>query len=175
MQFLIYRTRSVPVLKRLTYPYVSLYQDAWDDFGWKCRFIATLHRSKDEDIDLGAVRIAVSDDGFQGGDLPEILEKLPVNAASLGESIACYRRVGELPGRLRRIYLNALRDIVAKPARRKRTTAEKLWENSFMREASSRHALKRGGVYVGGHYEEIEPPVFRFEMKLKGAAGQQRG
>ena len=171
MQFLLYRSRSAPVPTGLTYPYVSLYQDAWDDFGWKCRFIATLHRSKDENIDLGAVRIAVRDSGFRGGNLPEIIEKLPAHAASLGESIAYYRRVGELPERLRRRYLNALCDIVAKPARRNRITAEKLWEDSFMREASSRHALKRGGVYVGGHYEEIEPPVFRFEMKLKGAAG----
>ena len=171
MQFLVYKTRSVPALKGLTYPYVSLYQDAWDDFGWKCRFIATLHRSKDENIDLGAVRIAVRDRGFRGDDLPEILEKLPPNAASLGESIAYYRRVGELPDRLRRKYLSALRDIVAKPARRERITAKKLWEDSFMREASSRHALKRGGIYVGGPHEEIEPPVFRFEMRLKDAAG----
>lgn len=171
MQFLIYRARSEPVLKGLTYPYVSLYQDAWDDFGWKCRFLATLHRSKDESVDLGAVRIAVRDKGFRGGDLPELLEKLPANAASLGESIAYYRRIGELPDTLRRKYLSAVRDIVAKPKRRERITSEKLWDDCFMREASSRHALKRGGVYVGGAHEEIEPPVFRFEMKLKGAAG----
>ena len=171
MQFLVYRSRSVPVLDGLTYPYVSLYQDAWDDFGWKCRFIATLHRRQNEKVDLGAVRIAVGDTGFRGGDLPATFEKLPANAASLGESIAYYRRIGELPDRLRSKYLNALRDIVAKPTRRDRIKDEKLWENSFMREGSSRHALKRGGVYVDGPHEEIEPPVFLFEMELNGAAG----
>ena len=55
MQFLLYRTRSPLPQKGLTYPYVSLYQDAWDDFGWQCRFLATLHRSKEDKIELGAV------------------------------------------------------------------------------------------------------------------------
>lgn len=171
MQFLVYRTRSAPTLKGLTYPHVSLYQDAWDDFGWKCRFMATLHRTKDDMIELGAVRIAVGDKGFRSGDLPAIIDKLPRQAASLGESIAYYRRIGNLPERLRSMYLTALRDIVARPSRRERITAEKLWEDSFLREASSRHALKRGGVYINALHEEIEPPVFRFEMKLKGATG----
>jgi energy-coupling factor transporter ATP-binding protein EcfA2 len=171
MQFLVYRTRSTPTQKGLTYPYVSLYQDNWDDFGWKCRFLATLHRGKDDEVELGAVRIAVGDKGFRGGELPALIEKLPANAASLGESIAYYRRIGGLPEKLRKKYLNALRDIVARPSRRDRITAEKLWEDSFQRETSSRHALKRGGVYIDAPNEEIEPPVFKFEMKLKGATG----
>ena len=92
-------------------------------------------------------------------------------AASLGESIAYYRRIGGLPERLQKRYLNALRDIVARPSRRKRITSENLWTQSFQREASSRHALKRGGVYINTDHEEIKPPVFQFKMQLKDATG----
>jgi hypothetical protein len=169
MQFLIYRASKEPTLKGLKFPYVSLYQDAWDDFGWKCRFIATLHLSKDQSTDLGALRIASANSGFRADDLPSILARLPTKAASLGESVAYYRRIGELPAKYRKRYLEGLRDMVAKPTRRDRVTDEDLWEKSFMREASSRHALKRGGFYIDAPHEEMEPPVFSFEMKLKGA------
>lgn len=172
MQFLIYQGRAVPPpTKGLTYPYVSLYQDSWDDFGWKCRFVATLHRSKNDEVDLGAVRISADGGQFRAKALPVVLDKLPPRSASLGESIAYYRRIGNLPRRLRTIYLNTLRDIVVKPERRERIADNSLWQDSFMREASSRHALKRGGVYVGGRFEEVEPPAFRFEMSLEGATG----
>jgi energy-coupling factor transporter ATP-binding protein EcfA2 len=171
MQFLIYQGRTIPHVKGLTCPYVSLYQDNWDDFGWKCRFLARIHRSKDDEVDLGAVRISANGDQFRAESLPVVLDKLPARSASLGESIAYYRRIGSLPSRLRGKYLNTVRDIVARPRLRERITDSSLWEKSFMREASSRHALKRGGIYVGGHAEEVEAPAFRFEMSVDGAAG----
>lgn len=171
MQFLIYHGRAAPSVEGLTYPYVSLYQDNWDDFGWKCRFLATLHRSKHDEVDLGAVRISADGDQFRAKNLPAVRDSLPTRSASLGESIAYYRRIGNLPGRLKVSYLNALRDIVAKPKRRDRITDNALWEKSFMREASSRHALKRGGIYVGGPVEQVKAPAFRFTMSLDGAAG----
>jgi predicted ATPase len=170
MQFLIHRTAAPPIGKKLPYPYVSLYQDNWDDFGWKCRFIATLHRSKDDEVDLGPVRISVAGEQFRMKDLPIVLRKLPPKCASLGESIAYYRGVGNLPRRLQSSYLTALRDIVARPKRRERITDANLWEKSFMREASSRHALKRGGIYIRSPVEEVEPPNFRFTMSLSEAA-----
>jgi energy-coupling factor transporter ATP-binding protein EcfA2 len=171
MQFLVYQRTSIRHANGLTYPYVSLYQDNWDDFGWKCRFLARLHRSKDDEVDLGAVRISADGDQFRAKNLPAVLDELPARSASLGESIAYYRRIGNLPTRLRSNYLNTLCDIVARPRLRKRITDNSLWEQSFMREASSRHALKRGGIYVGGPVEEVEAPTFRFEMSLDGAAG----
>ena len=170
MQFLIYQSRKVPREEGLTYPYVSLYQDNWDDFGWRCRFLATLHRSKDDEVDLGAVRIAAEGSQFRSKTLPILLDKLPPKSASLGESIAYYRRLRSLPRRLRTNYLRAMSDIVIKPDRREHITESSLWESSFMRETSSRHALKRGGIYVGGPVEEVEPPTFQFVMTLDGAA-----
>ena len=39
-----------------------------------------------------------------------------------------------------------------------------------MRVASSRHAWKRGGVYLDTAHEVVDPPVFTFRMELPGAA-----
>ena len=172
MQFLIYRTNAVPERRNVEFPYVSLYQDNWDDFGWRCRFIATLHQSETEETSLGAVRIAKGGESFRGGkQLPVVLEKLPTNSASLGESIAYYRRLQHLPAKLRAKYLSSMRDIVAKPSRRDRISDDHLWEKSFQREASSRHALRRGGVYIGSRAEEVPPPVFDFTTRLDQASG----
>lgn len=78
MQILVYHNRrTVPQLAKIEYPFISLFQDAWDDFGWKTRFLATLHVTEDEEIDLGAVRIASKAKGFRSEAMPAILDKLP--------------------------------------------------------------------------------------------------
>jgi predicted ATPase len=170
MQILVYhKRRTVPQLENIEYPFISLYQDAWDDFGWKARFLATLHLDEEEEIDLGAVRVASRETAFRVKDMPAVLEKLPKGSASLGESIAYYRRIGAMPAAMRRRYLQSMQDIVAKPERRRRIGEGNLWEKSFMREASSRHALKRGGYYIKTGYERVAPPSFDFSMKVKGA------
>ena len=43
-----------------------------------------------------------------------------------------------------------------------------------MREAASRHALKRGGYYVDAPTENVEPPQFTFTMRMAGAAARHR-
>ncbi|MBB2818024.1 UNVERIFIED_ORG: energy-coupling factor transporter ATP-binding protein EcfA2 [Rhizobium esperanzae] len=172
MQILIYhRRRTAPQLEELRFPYISLYQDNWDDFGWKCRFVATLHLTEDEELDLGPLRIASDDKGFRAAELPALLKVLPARSVSMGESIAYYRRLRSLKAKVRRQYLSLMRDLVAKPERRERIKNESLWDKCFMREASSRHALKRGGYYIGAAFEEVEPPSFVFEMTLPNASG----
>src|SRR3954451_3115685 len=114
MQFFIYGGRASPPRSNdLKYPYVTLYQDNWDDFGWKCRFIATIHLSKGNEVDLGALRIASNNRSFRIRELPAIINKFPPKTASLGESIAYYRKLRDLvPDQLRRDYLNTIRDIL---------------------------------------------------------------
>lgn len=169
MQFLIYHGRRAPA-RRLEYPYVSLYQDNWNDFGWQCRFVATLHRDEDREIELGPVRISADGGDFHLREVPAVLDKLPARSASLGESIAYYRRLRDLPRKLRSAYVTAMRDIVARPSRRERLGEGDLWNKCFMRDASSRHAWKRGGYYLGTPFEEVDPPAFDFTMQLSGAA-----
>jgi predicted ATPase len=171
VQILVYhKRRTVPQLASVEYPFISLYQDAWDDFGWRVRFLATIHVTEDDEIDLGAVRIATRDEGFRVQDMPVVLDKLPRLSASLGESIAYYRRIGAMALSMRKKYLLVMQDIVAKPKRRDRIGNGSLWENSFMREAASRHALKRGGFYVDAAYERIDAPSFEFSMRVPGAS-----
>ncbi|MDO8838451.1 MAG: AAA family ATPase [Parvibaculum sp.] len=164
----------MPQRAELRHPYISLFQDNWDDFGWKCRFEATLHLSEDEEVDLGPLRIAADDNAFRVHDLPTVLDQLPARSASLGESVAYYRKIRGLLPRTRRLYLNTVRDIVARPTRRKRIRNEKLWNDCFMRVSSSRHALDRGGYYIGTPFVQAEPPSFQFRMRLPGATGDHR-
>jgi hypothetical protein len=163
----------MPTIPLKTYPFVVLYQDNWDDFGNRCRFVATLWLSADKSLDLGGVRIAVGDEPYRAKDLPRTLNKLPDGAVSLGESIAYYRKLkhGASP-KIRREYLTAMGDIVVRRSRAKPLLDKRIWEKSFMRELSSRHALERGGVYVGGKYEEMASPKFVFSMQLPNAIGR---
>jgi energy-coupling factor transporter ATP-binding protein EcfA2 len=152
---------------------VVLYQDNWDDFGNKCRFIATLWLSDSKSLALGGVRIAVGDQQYRVKDLPRTLNKLPDAAISLGESIAYYRKLKHgTTAKIRREYLSAMGDIVVRRSRAKPLEGTQIWRDSFMRELSSRHALDRGGYYVGGKVVEMEPPSFRFSMQLPNAIGQ---
>ncbi|MDM9628481.1 AAA family ATPase [Rhizobium sp. S152] len=170
MQFVVHKLAKAPVTAELHYPFVGLYQDNWNDYGWRSRFVATLHVSDKEAIDLGPLRIAHDNKGFRAN-TTAVLEALPKNVASLGESIAYYRRIRDLHPDLQLDYLDAVGDIVSFPERRDLITKQELWEESFLREVSSRHAFDRGGYYINAPFVEVDPPNFDFRMQLPGAAG----
>ena len=172
MRIVVYAGRHEPPDEG-PYPYVLLYQDNWDDFGYRCRFVAELRLSDEHHVELGGVRIAVGRRGFRAAGMPATLERLPRGAASMGESVAYYSKLRyEVPERIRTRYLRLMRDLVANPSRREGLEDAPVWENSFMREASSRHALKRAGYYVGQPTEDVEPPAFEFSVRLAGAASR---
>ncbi len=173
MRIVIYSGNSEPVDKG-PYPYVHLYQDNWDDYSHKARFVAELRLSEEERVDLGGMRIAVGTKGFRA-DVPETLTNLPRNAASMGESIAYYTKLRyEVPERIRTRYLRLMRDLIADPRRRVLLEGSQLWEKSFLRSASSRHALKRAGWHFGQPTEDAKPPAFKFSMRVRGATTKHR-
>lgn len=173
MRIVIYSGKRAPAVEG-PYPYVLLYQDNWDDFGFRSRFVAELRLSAEESVDLGGMRIAVGTNGFRA-DVPETLDRLPRSAASMGESIAYYTKLRyEVPDRIRTRYLKVMRDLIADPRRRTPLEASSIWETSFLREASSRHALKRAGWYFGQLTEDTVPPAFEFSMRVRGAAARHR-
>lgn len=168
MRIVIYHGRKAPAPEG-PYPYVLLYQDNWNDFGFRSRFYAELRLSADRVVELGGLRIADGIEGFRV-ETPARLAALPSTAASMGESIAYYRLLNEeVPAKVRTRYLRLMRDLVAKPDRRDRVFGTPLWEKSFMREPASRHALKRAGFHIGAPTEDVEPPQFRFSTRLRGA------
>lgn len=171
MRIVIYYGRSEPIDEG-PYPYILLYQDNWDDFGFTARFVAELRLSEEDRVDLGGMRIAVGTEGFRAN-VPETLTKLPRSAVSMGESIAYYRKLRyEVPDQIRARYFKLMRDIILNPDRRAKLEGSRLWENSFMRLASSRHALKRAGWYFGLPTEDAAPPEFKFSMQVPGAAAE---
>jgi len=173
MRIVIYTGRTEPA-DAGPYPYVLLYQDNWNDYGMRSRFVAELRLSADEHVDLGGMRIAIGRHGFRA-EVPETLTRLPRGAASMGESIAYYTKLRyEVPEPIRRRYLRLMRDLIADPARREGLEGTPLWEDSFLREASSRHALKRAGWYFGQPTEDVEPPAFEFSMRVRGAVRRHR-
>lgn len=172
MQIQVYSGRHVPSkAAELRHPYVRLFQDNWDDFGYKARFVAELVMSERETVELGGVRIASANKGYRVSKLPQVLEGLDRNAASLGDSIAYYRRLGhQIPKRTRTAYLRAMGDLVADPAKRQGLEDAEIWKASLLRESAARHALARGGVYIGAPCEEVSPPEFDFSMQIAGGA-----
>jgi hypothetical protein len=174
VRIVIYKGRRAPATEG-PYPYVVLYQDGWDDFGFKCRFVAELRLSADDVIELGGMRIARGDGAFRADTLPAVLKRFPNGIASMGESVAYYRRLrDEVPASMRARYLRVMRDLIMSPDRATPLKDSEIWKTSFMREAASRHALKRAGVYVGAPTEGIAPPKFRFSMQLDGAAAPHK-
>lgn len=174
MRIVIYAGRHEPP-EQGPYPYVLLYQDNWDDFGYRCRFLAELRLSDEQHVELGGMRIAIGRRGFRAEETPATLERLPRGAASMGESVAYYSKLRyEVPDRVRTRYLRLMRDMLVNPRRREGVEDTPIWENSFLRETSSRHALKRGGYYVDQPTENIEPPAFEFSVRLAGAASRHR-
>ena len=171
MQFVIYRGENPPQRKDVQYPFVSLYQDNWNDFSIRCRFEARLHVNADLEIELGPVRIVVDGKPFHVTvRLPAVFDGLE-SPAALGESIAYYRRLrDEAPREVMEAFVAATGDVVFNPENIERVP-ERVWSESFLREASSRHALRRGGFYFGHPVENAKSPAFKFEVQLPDALG----
>ena len=171
MKVLVFSSRRHPDVSDGPFPLVSLYQDNWDDYGHKCRFIAVLWLSAHQKVELGGVRVAVQDTGFRSA-VPRVWDDLPTGVISLGESIAYYRSLrDQVPAPVRSLFLEKMGDVVADRSRSEYIEDTTLWEKSFLRESAAQHALVRGGVYIDAPREEIEPPDFRFSMQIPDAIG----
>ena len=97
MQIHVYASRNPPARPvDLRYPHVRLYQDNWDDFGHKSTFAAQIALSENETVDLGGVKIARGAKGCRIRTLPIVVDGLGSGVASLGQSIAYYRKLGKM-------------------------------------------------------------------------------
>lgn len=173
MRIVIYDGRAKP-LSQGPYPYVMLYQDNWNDYGMYSRFVAELRLSAKKEVDLGGLRIATGTEGFRS-EIPATLKRLPPGSTSMGESIAYYTKLYyDVSKQIRAKYLRLMGDLIAHPERRQPLEGSRLWEKSFMREASARHALKRAGWYFGEPTVDTAPPSFVFSMRVRGAAAHHR-
>ena len=148
IHFYVYRAPKRPRPTRINYPAVFLFDDNWDDFGYKTLFRASIViEPQAEEIELGEVKILELSDAnriYQ----PRIDDKftsLGSSFCSLGQSVRYYRHLrDDLPQKIRRQYLRSLRDIISRPKQRPRFEAADGFETSLLRNGSARDALRRG-------------------------------
>lgn len=173
MHFYIYRPPRRPKPKTVKYPAVFLFDDSWDDFGYKTLFDATIKLSADSDeVHLGSVKIletAAGEPPIYSPRVEDRFSRLDTRFCSLGQSVSYYRHLASLPAGVRKSYLTGLRDIVSRPTRRDHFSKFDGFETSLLRFNGARDALRRGGYYIGFETLEAPPPKFEFVMMLPGA------
>lgn len=173
IHFYVYRAPKRPKPKIVKYPAVFLFDDSWDDYGYKTLFSASIQIDKDsEEVDLGELKILeISRSGVvHSPNIDDRFTELSTTFCSLGQSVRYYRRLrDDLPTSIRRQYLRGIRDIVSLPKQRERFQAHEGFETSLLRSGGARDALRQGGYYIGYPTEEPPAPQFSFVMSLPAA------
>jgi hypothetical protein len=100
-----------------------------------------------DEIELGSVKILeIGDRRIYSPRIDDYFTSLETSFCSLGQSVRYYRHLrDDLPLKIRRQYLRALRDIVSRPTQRSRFEEAEGFETSLLRNGSARDALNRGG------------------------------
>jgi predicted ATPase len=173
LYFYVYRAPKRPKPRKVQYPAVFLFDDNWDDFGYKTLFKSSIQLDADSrEIELGEVKILeISDEGpISSPRIDDHFTSLEATFCSLGQSVRYYRHLrDDLPVGVRREYLKSFRDIVSRPKQRERFERHPGFETSLLRNGSARDALRRGGHYIDAPVQELEPPSFDFKMTLPGS------
>jgi len=105
--------------RRPTYPYATLRPDNWDDYGYKTTFHVVIYRSKDEEDDLGPVKILEINQKGGQTHLPEKpFRSLGKRYCSLGSSLDYYETVYKLGRKVRSEYLTSIGDVAWDDERR---------------------------------------------------------
>src|SRR5215471_794936 len=118
IHFYVYRQPKRPRPTKVKYPAVFLFDDSWDDYGYKTLFVASIVVEEGADeIELGPVKILEIGKGpVYSPRINDHFTSLDPTFCSLGQSVRYYRHLrDDLPLRTRREYLRSLRDIVSRP------------------------------------------------------------
>jgi predicted ATPase len=174
LHFYVYRPRKRPKPSKVKYPAIFLFDDNWDDYGYRTLFRASIQvDANEEEKELGEVKILQISKSrtIYSPELEESFTSLDTDYCSLGQSIGYYRRLrDDLPSSIRRKYLKSIRDIVSRPGQQARFKDNSGFEISLLRHGGARDALRRGGFYIGYPFEDIPPPRLEFVMSLPEAS-----
>lgn len=142
MYFYVHLHRApVPSLDR--FPCVLLQQDLWDDFGYRTTFRVSLFLSRDEEIDLGTVKIMQSNRHETALRTPGF-SRLSKSYASLGGGLDYYDRLFSLGPEIYRPYLSALRDVVFNDSIKASVEDTEVFRVSLMRFSGAELTLIEG-------------------------------
>lgn len=149
-------------------PYVRLWSDNWDDYGFKTMYSASL-RLESEEFKLGNVKILQRNQESGRPELSRIFESLDGDFCSIGQSIEYYEHLMELPQDLRHSYLVALRDAAYDPAIEEDFKRETGWDTSLLRFGEALNNLTAGRHLLHGNALSTDRMSFEFQWRRDGS------
>lgn len=175
MEFKVYPLGSYPAAgKDLFY----LYQDRWDDFGYKTTFHAYYYDHSGMRIELGSVHV-----GFCGMEEGKVIDSIPVSFDalsneyfSLGTSEEYYERVSSLGEQTREIIYLALNDMAYNLQIFDMYEKEPVVQTSFLRGRSAfsvrqqLNRVSRGGAYLTPYNFQYTSPILESEDAFSSIA-----
>lgn len=160
-----------PIEVERTYPHILLIRDNWNDYGYETLFQARLSKTPDEEIKLGSVKIAHFGHRTEQNmrDVVKVEQSaLGPDFFSLGQDLAYYQHLKDLPESLRAEYAEAMRDIPLLQIPSERLTSEPVFETSFLRSSGAREAMDKAPALFGDQARNVD--IFDFTTTLRGAA-----
>lgn len=153
-----------------TYPAVFLYDNGWDDYGYKTLFNAFIYlKANGVPVDIGEVKIVNVESEERRTVLPDTFERLPEGFYSLGQSVEYYKGIGMVGDDARNEYLSAMSDIVYNKELLKAVEGRDVFVTSMLRFSDASKALKEGAYYMGLDGKRENVIRFVFKTKLLGA------
>ena len=150
--FVVGRRRGPP--SDAQYPYVVLEKDGWNDYGFNTLFHPKIYADSTQIVDLRDVKIMQR--GQNSTELEEKFEDLDNTYCSLGQELAYYESLLELPEEIWQNYLTALNDAAANPAIREKFESEKCFRVSLLRWGPAEGALEDASAILQRNDEEEE-------------------
>ncbi|MCQ4128871.1 ATP-binding protein [Rhodococcus erythropolis] len=147
-----------------------LWEDNWDDFGFKTMYSASLRTSgSDEDFKLGNVKILQRNQEGSRPKLSPLFENLNDDFCSIGQSIEYYEQLMKIPRDLRHSYLVALRDAAYDPVIEEAFEGQAGWNTSLLRFGEAVNNLKAGRELLHGNKLSTDRMSFQFEWRREGS------
>lgn len=136
------------------YPIFSLSTDNWDDFGTVCTFHFRYHKSKNESVKIGEIKILQKDKGHTV--LSPEFEYLEDEYISLGQDLDFYKNLLNIIGSDEsKLILESLNDISWQSNKAEAFESKSEYRNALFRENSARNSFRFGrSVILGEEYDE---------------------
>jgi energy-coupling factor transporter ATP-binding protein EcfA2 len=169
MNFLIRKPRGP--WPKVGFPAFVLEQDNWNDYGFQTLYRLSYVTQEaggklNEDL-IGPVKILrrgqSSSDGLL---LTEAFNRLSPEFCSVGTSLDYYERLKALPVKVRRLAMDGLRDIVAKPTLANRFRQEVGWTESLFRDGKDEKYLTLARGLLTDDYSAFPGDELRFSFSM---------
>jgi predicted ATPase len=108
----VYRIRQGERVRSPQYPFAVLYEDNWDDFGFKTTFSVEIWLGQNDVASLGEVKVLEQDMEEGRVPLPAEFGALGTSYCSLGQAFTYYETVRDLGPGIYEPYLFAMRDVI---------------------------------------------------------------